>query len=46
MALPWRGRLVTAGTVVITVGAIVNHHTQVDSGGNLLLFDHTTGSSA
>jgi hypothetical protein len=36
----------TAGTVVITVAAIVNHHTQVDSGGNLLLFDHPTGSSA
>jgi hypothetical protein len=26
-----------AGTVVITVGAIIGHHTQVDSGGNLLL---------
>jgi hypothetical protein len=26
-----------AGTVVITAGALVDHHTQVDSGGNLLL---------
>ncbi len=26
-----------AGTVVITVGAIIGHHIQVDSGGNLLL---------
>jgi hypothetical protein len=25
------------GTMVITVGAIIGHHTQVDSGGNLLL---------
>jgi hypothetical protein len=25
------------GTVVITVGALIDHHTQVDSGGNLLL---------
>ena len=35
-----------AGTVVITLGAIVNHHTGVDSGGNLLIFDHPTGSAA
>jgi hypothetical protein len=26
-----------AGTVTLTVGAIISHHTQVDSGGNLLL---------
>ena len=26
-----------AGAVVITVGALADHHTQVDSGGNLLL---------
>jgi hypothetical protein len=26
-----------SGTVVITVGALIDHHTQVDSGGNLLL---------
>jgi hypothetical protein len=26
-----------AGTVELTVGAIISHHTQVDSGGNLLL---------
>jgi hypothetical protein len=31
------GLLWIAGTVVITVGAIIGHHTQVDSGGNLLL---------
>jgi hypothetical protein len=30
-----------AGTVVITAGALIDHRTQVDSGGNLLLF---TGS--
>jgi hypothetical protein len=35
-----------AGTVVLTVGAIVSHHTGVDSGGNLLIFDHPAGSSA
>ena len=35
-----------AGTVVITVGAIIGHHTQVDSRGNLLLLsgnDPATG---
>jgi hypothetical protein len=31
------GLLWIAGTVIITVGAIIGHHTQVDSGGNLLL---------
>ncbi len=36
----------TAGTVVITVGAVVSHHTGVDSSGNLLLLDHPTGSAA
>jgi hypothetical protein len=35
-----------AGTVVLTVGAIIGHHTGVDSGGNLLIFDHPTGSAA
>jgi hypothetical protein len=30
-----------AGTVVVTVGAISGHHTQVDSGGNLLLLSGT-----
>jgi hypothetical protein len=30
-----------AGTVAITVGAIIGHHTQVDSGGNLLLLSGT-----
>jgi hypothetical protein len=29
------------GTVVITAGALVDHHTQVDSGGNLLLLRGT-----
>jgi hypothetical protein len=32
-----------AGTIVVTIGAIATHHTGVDSGGNLLLFDHPTG---
>ena len=31
------GVLWTAGTVVITVGALIDHHTQVDASGNLLL---------
>ena len=31
------GVLWTAGTVVITIGALLDHRTQVDSGGNLLL---------
>ena len=35
------GVLWIAGTVVITVGAITGHHTQVDSGGNLLLLSGT-----
>jgi hypothetical protein len=30
-----------AGTVELTVGAIISHHTQVDSGGNLLLLSST-----
>ena len=32
-----------AGTVVVTVYAIVTHHTSVDPGGNLILFDNPTG---
>jgi len=35
------GVLWTAGTVVITVGALLDHRTQVDSGGNLLLLSGT-----
>ena len=35
-----------AGTVVVTVGAITDHRTGVDSGGNLLLFDHPAGFAA
>jgi hypothetical protein len=31
------------GTVIVTIGAIASHRTGVDSGGNLLLFDHPTG---
>ena len=31
------GLLWIAGTVTLTAGAIISHHTQVDSGGNLLL---------
>ena len=30
-----------AGTLVVTVGALSDHHTQVDSGGNLLLLSGT-----
>ena len=37
VALLWIG-----GAVTITVGAIRGHHTQVDSGGNLLLLDSTS----
>jgi N-terminal 7TM region of histidine kinase len=33
-----------AGAVAITVGAIIGHHTRVDSGGNLLLLDDSRGS--
>ena len=35
------GILWTAGTVVITVGALIDHRTRVDSGGNLLLLSGT-----
>jgi hypothetical protein len=35
------GLLWMAGTVVVTVGAIIGHRTQVDSGGNLLLLSGT-----
>jgi len=35
------GALWTAGTVVITVGGLLDHRTQVDSGGNLLLLSGT-----
>jgi hypothetical protein len=33
-----------AAAVIITVGAIIGHHTQVDSGGNLLLLDNSASS--
>lgn len=35
-----------AGAFIISAGAIVGHHIQVDSGGNLLVIDHPTGSAA
>ncbi len=35
-----------AGTMVITMGAIIGHHTQVDSGGNLLLLSGSNPASA
>jgi DDE superfamily endonuclease len=35
-----------AAAVTITVGAIIGHHTQVDSGGNLLLLDNSASSPA
>ena len=34
------------GTVTLTVGAIIGHHTQVDSSGNLLLLDGTDRTAA
>jgi hypothetical protein len=34
------------GTVALTVGAIIGHHTQVDSSGNLLLLDGTDRTAA
>jgi len=43
--VPWVyagiGLVWIAGTLVITVGAIISHRTQVDSGGNLLLLSGT-----
>jgi hypothetical protein len=36
------GLLWIAGTVVVTVGAIIGHHTRVDSSGNLLLLSGTS----
>jgi hypothetical protein len=41
MALLW-----IASAAAITVGAIIGHHTQVDSGGNLLLLDNSASSPA
>jgi hypothetical protein len=35
-----------AGTILISVWAIVGHHIQVDSSGNLLAIDHPTGWAA
>ena len=35
-----------AGTVVISAGAIIGHHVQVDAGGNLQALSHPAGSSA
>jgi hypothetical protein len=35
-----------AGTVELTVGAIIGHHTQVDAGGNLLLLSSTDRAAA
>ena len=40
-AMLWIG-----GAVTITVGAIIGHHTQVDSGGNLLLLTGTDRAAA
>jgi hypothetical protein len=39
------GVLWITGTVVITVGAIIGHHTQVDSSGNLLLLSAANPAS-
>jgi hypothetical protein len=35
-----------AGVFYISAGAIIGHNVHVDSGGNLLLLDHPTGSAA
>ena len=35
-----------AGSIVLTIGAIASHRTQVDAGGNLLILGHPTGSAA
>ena len=41
LAILWIG-----GAVTLTVGAIIGHHTQVDSGGNLLLLSGTDRAAA
>jgi hypothetical protein len=38
--------LYTAGVLIASVGAIAGHDVRVDASGNLLVLDHTTGSSA
>jgi hypothetical protein len=41
VAAAWVG-----GVVYISAGAIIGHNVHVDSGGNLLILDHPTGSAA
>jgi hypothetical protein len=41
VAVAWVG-----GVVIISAGAILGHNVHVDSGGNLLILDHPTGSAA
>jgi hypothetical protein len=41
VAAAWVG-----GVVIISAGAILGHNVHVDSGGNLLILDHPTGSAA
>jgi hypothetical protein len=41
VAVAWVG-----GAVIISAGAILGHNVHVDSGGNLLILDHLTGSAA
>jgi hypothetical protein len=41
VAAAWVG-----GVVIISAGAIIGHNVHVDSGGNLLILDHPTGSAA
>ncbi len=41
VAAAWVG-----GAVIISAGAIIGHHVQVDSSGNLLILDNPTGSAA
>ncbi len=40
------GLLWIAGTITLTAGAIIGHHTQVDSGGSLLLLSGTDRAAA
>jgi hypothetical protein len=40
------GTLWIAGAFTLTVGAIIGHHTQVDSGGNLLVLGNTAHNAA
>jgi hypothetical protein len=40
------GAIWLGGAYLLSVGAIVSHHLQVDSGGNLVVLDHPAGAAA